>query len=102
MKINPSKSIRVINRLDSKPGTRKKYYTMERNERVDEFLTRHIKEATSQISSYDFRTYPNNNKIYDDIEQFLNKMDGNISSIIYFIIPYYIFYGLVIFLCYSF
>jgi len=78
MKINPSKSIRVINRLDSKPGTRKKYYTMERNERVDEFLTRHIKEATSQISSYDFRTYPNNNKIYNQLSKYLKINRNNI------------------------
>ena len=66
MKIEPNKKIQIINRITPKREDRKNFFTMDRNERVDDFSSTIIKKALSQISSYDLRTYPDNSEIYNN------------------------------------
>ena len=67
MKIEPNKKIQIINRITPKREDRKNFFTMDRNERVDDFSTVIIKKALSQISSYDLRTYPDSSEIYNKL-----------------------------------
>ena len=64
MKIAPKSSISFVPRQPHWIQNRRKYYTMERNERVDEFDKKIVLNIFKKISSYDLRTYP------DEMEKF--------------------------------
>jgi len=67
MKIKPKKFINYIPREPHWLTSRKGFYTMERNERVDEFSSNIMKKIYKEIDSYAFRTYPDTDKIYKQV-----------------------------------
>lgn len=68
MKIVPKSSISLVPRAPHWIQNRQNYYTMERNERVDEFDKKTLSNILKKISSYGLRTYP------DEMENFYKLM----------------------------
>ena len=58
MKIKPKKNIFYVERKPHWLTSRQGYYTMERNERVDEFPKKFMNDLKKEIQSFDLRTYP--------------------------------------------
>ena len=67
MKIKPKKFVNFVSRQPHWLSNRKGYYTMERNERVDEFSKTLINKIRKQIDSFDLRTYPDTDRIYKEV-----------------------------------
>jgi len=79
MIIKPKKNIKFLNRSGHWiKKSRKGYLTMERNERVDEFSNTQLKKIFNNLTSYDLRTYPENNEIYFKISKWLKIKPENI------------------------
>ena len=68
MKIVPKSSVSLVPRAPHWIQNRQSYYTMERNERVDEFDKKILSNILKKITSYDLRTYP------DEMENFYKLM----------------------------
>ncbi len=71
MKIKPKKFVYYVERkphwLDSRQG----YFTMERNERVDEFPKNFMNKLKNEIKSFDLRTYPDTHFMYEELAKWL-------------------------------
>jgi histidinol-phosphate aminotransferase len=78
MKITPKKFVNYIPRTPHWLVDRQGYYTMERNERVDEFSQSIMKKIFSQINSFDLRTYPDTDKIYKEVAKWQKVRDNQI------------------------
>ena len=68
MKIRIKKTIKLIKRTQSSIQNRSSFFTMDRNERVDEFSQSNIRNCIKNIGSFDIRTYPNNYFVYKKID----------------------------------
>ena len=69
MIIKPKKFVYFVNYphwLSNRYG----YFTMERNERVDDFPFSFLKNK-KQIKSFDLRTYPDTHLIYEQVAKWL-------------------------------
>lgn len=79
MNIKPKKHIKFLPRAGHWiEKTRKGYFTMERNERVDEFSQSQMKLMLKKLTSFDVRTYPENSRIYFKISKWLKVKPENI------------------------
>ena len=78
MKIYTKKNVGYIPRVSHWLKDRKGFYTMERNERVDEFKDEYIKKIFKNIFSFDLRTYPENNYVYDKLAKWLKIKKENL------------------------
>ena len=76
--IHLKKNINYVPRLPHWISNREKFYTMERNERVEEFQSKHLKSLFSSISSFDLRTYPDPKNIYLKLSTWLKVKPENI------------------------
>ena len=76
--ISLKKNINFVPRLPHWISNREKFYTMERNERVEEFQSKHLKSLFSSISSFDLRTYPDPKNIYFKLSKWLKVKPENI------------------------
>ena len=71
------KNLSLVSRTGHWVDNRKRYLTMERNERVDEFSKNIIRDLKRNISSFDLRTYPDDiNRIYKELSRWL-KINTN-------------------------
>ena len=75
--IKPKKNIELVARSSHWVQNREGYHTMERNERVDDFNSKSM-NILKKISSFDFRTYPDNNLIYKNLASWLKVNEKNI------------------------
>ena len=75
--IKSKSNIELVERSSHWVQNRKGYFTMERNERVDEFSSSSM-NILKKISSFDFRTYPDNNLIYSRLSKWLKIKEKNI------------------------
>ena len=71
MKIKPKKFVNFVERQPHWLSSRQGYFTMERNERVDEFPKSFMKELKNAIHSFDLRTYPDTHLIYEEVAKWL-------------------------------
>ena len=67
MQIKPKKFVNYVPRQPHWLTDRRGFYTMERNERVDEFTPQTMKSLLKSFSSFDLRTYPDTDKIYKQV-----------------------------------
>tara|TARA_B100000963_G_scaffold250225_1_gene219204 strand:+ start:4285 stop:5364 length:1080 start_codon:yes stop_codon:yes gene_type:complete len=67
MKINSKKYVNFVPRQPHWLSNRKGYYTMERNERVDDFSKKLMSNIKKELTSFDLRTYPDTDKIYKEV-----------------------------------
>lgn len=72
------KNINFVPRLPHWISNRENFYTMERNERVEDFQSKHLKSLFSSISSFDIRTYPDPKNIYSIISKWLKVKPENV------------------------
>ena len=70
-------NIDFVPRLSHWVKDRESYYTMERNERVDEFNLNTMK-VLKEISSFDLRTYPDTYYLYKSIASWLKVKENNV------------------------
>ena len=73
----PKVNIDYVPRLSHWVKDRESYFTMERNERVDEFNISTMK-ILKKISSYDLRTYPDTYYLYKSLANRLKVKENNI------------------------
>ena len=78
MKIRIKKTIKLIKRTQSSIKNRSSFFTMDRNERVNEFSQSNVRNCIKNIGSFDIRTYPNNYSVYKKIANWLNLKKENI------------------------
>ena len=78
MKIRLKKTIKLIKRTQSSIQNRSSFFTMDRNERVDEFSQSNVRNCIRNIGSFNIRTYPNNYFVYKKIANWLNLKKENI------------------------
>ena len=69
MKINSKKYVNFVPRQPHWLSNRKGYFTMERNERVDEFSNKLMSKIKKELTSFDLRTYPDTDKIFEQPEK---------------------------------
>jgi len=79
MHIKPKKHIKFLPReghwiKKSRVG----YFTMERNERVDEFSSLQMVSLFKKLTSFDLRTYPENNEIYSKVAKWIKVKPNNV------------------------
>ena len=67
MKIYSKKYVNFVPRQPHWLSNRRGYYTMERNERVDEFSKKLMNKIRRELTSFDLRTYPDTDKIYKEV-----------------------------------
>ena len=72
------KSIGFVKRYPHFISKRKGFYTMERNERVDDFDKKTLNKIFSNINSFDLRTYPTLDDIYFKLAKWLNVKEENL------------------------
>lgn len=72
------KNVDFVPRLPHWISDREKFYTMERNERVEEFHSKHLKQLFNSISSFDLRTYPDPKNIYLKLSKWLKVKTENV------------------------
>ena len=78
MKIKPKKFVYFVERKPHWLSNRQGYFTMERNERVDEFPKKFMKKLKNEINSFDLRTYPDTHLIYDEVAKWLKVENDEI------------------------
>ena len=78
MKIKPKKFVNFVERQPHWLSNRQGYFTMERNERVDEFPKTFMKELKNAIHSFDLRTYPDTHLIYEEVAKWLKVKNDQI------------------------
>ena len=76
MKIKPKKNIFFVERKPHWLSSRQGYFTMERNERVDEFPNSFMRALKKNLNSFDLRTYPDTHLIYEEVSRWL-KIKNN-------------------------
>ena len=69
MKINSKKYVNFVPRQPHWLSNRRGYFTMERNERVDEFSNKLMARIKKELTSFDLRTYPDTDKIYREVSR---------------------------------
>lgn len=72
------KNISFVPRLPHWISNREKFYTMERNERVEDFQNKHLKSMFNSITSFDLRTYPDPKNIYFKLSKWLKIKPENL------------------------
>jgi len=75
--IRSKKSIQLVPRSAHWVKNREGYVTMERNERVDDFKSSTM-NILKNISSFDFRTYPDTNLVYKNLSKWLSMKEENL------------------------
>jgi len=78
VKIKPKKFVNLVLRQPHWLSNREGFYTMERNERVDEFSKKEMSKLLSQFKSFDLRTYPDTDKIYNKVAKWQNVKVENL------------------------
>ncbi len=78
MKIKPKKFVNYVERKPHWLSSRQGFYTMERNERVDDFPISFMKKLKNEIQSFDLRTYPDTHLIYEEVAKWLKVKDDQI------------------------
>ena len=78
MKIKPKKSVYFVQRKPHWLSNRQGYFTMERNERVDDFSRSFMKKIKNEIKSFDLRTYPDTHLIYEEVAKWLKVKNDQI------------------------
>ena len=78
MKIKPKKFVYYVKREPHWLSSRQGFYTMERNERVDEFPANFLKKIKKEITSFDLRTYPDTHLIYNEVAKWLKLKNDQI------------------------
>ena len=78
MKIKPKKFVYFVERKPHWLSSRQGYFTMERNERVDEFPKSFMKKLKNEIKSFDLRTYPDTHLIYEEVAKWLKLRNNQI------------------------
>ena len=78
MKIKPKKFVYFVERQPHWLSNRQGYFTMERNERVDEFPKSFMKKLKNEINSFDLRTYPDTHLIYEEVARWLKVKNNQI------------------------
>ena len=78
MKIKPKKFVYFVERQPHWLSNRQGYFTMERNERVDEFPKSFMKKLKNAINSFDLRTYPDTHLIYEEVARWLKVKNNQI------------------------
>ncbi len=71
MKIKPKKFVYYVERKPHWLSNRQGYFTMERNERVDDFPKFFMRKLKKEIQSFDLRTYPDTHLIYEEVAKWL-------------------------------
>ena len=66
MKINSKKYVNFVPRQPHWLVNRRGYFTMERNERVDEFSNKLMARIKKELTSFDLRNYQDTDKIYKE------------------------------------
>ncbi len=72
------KSIGFVKRYPHFISKRRGFYTMERNERVDDFDKKTLNKIFSNINSFDLRTYPTLDDIYFKLAKWLKVKEENL------------------------
>ena len=82
MIIKPKKFVYFVKREPHWLSNRYGYFTMERNERVDEFPKKFMKKLKNEINSFYLRTYTDTHLIYDEVAKWLKvkKSIGHIGD----------------------
>ena len=78
MQIKPKKFVYYVERKPHWLSNRQGYYTMERNERVDDFPKSFMSKLKKEIKSFDLRTYPDTHLIYQEVAKWLKVKDDQI------------------------
>tara|TARA_B100000029_G_C17605918_1_gene967380 strand:- start:5244 stop:6317 length:1074 start_codon:yes stop_codon:yes gene_type:complete len=78
MKIKPKKFVYFVERKPHWLSNRQGYFTMERNERVDDFPKSFMKKLKNEIKSFDLRTYPDTHLIYEEVAKWLKVKNDEI------------------------
>ena len=78
MNIKPKKYTNYVPRLPHWISNREGYYTMERNERVEDFTNQELKKLFSSITSFDLRTYPDTDEVYKNLSSWLKVKTNNV------------------------
>jgi len=78
MKIKPKKFVYYVERKPHWLSNRQGFFTMERNERVDDFPESFMKKIKSEIKSFDLRTYPDTHLIYEEVAKWLKVKNDQI------------------------
>ena len=78
MKIKPKKFVYFVKREPHWLSNRYGYFTMERNERVDDFPKSFMKKIKNEIKSFDLRTYPDTHLIYEQVAKWLKVKNDQI------------------------
>ena len=76
--IIPKKNINFVPRLPHWISDREKYYTMERNERVEDFSNKELNSLFKTIKSFDLRTYPDPKEVYNNLSKWLKTKPENL------------------------
>lgn len=78
MKIKPKKFVYYVERKPHWLSNRQGFFTMERNERVDDFPESFMKKVKNEIKSFDLRTYPDTHLIYEEVARWLKVKNDQI------------------------
>ena len=78
MIIKPKKFVYFVKREPHWLSNRYGYFTMERNERVDDFPVSFMKKIKKEIKSFDLRTYPDTHLIYEQVAKWLKVKNDQI------------------------
>ena len=78
MKILPKKFVYYVERKPHWLSNRQGYFTMERNERVDDFPKSFMKKIKNEVKSFDLRTYPDTHLIYEEVAKWLKVKNDQI------------------------
>ena len=78
MKIKPKKFVYFVERKPHWLSNRQGYFTMERNERVDDFSKTFMNKLKKEITSFDLRTYPDTHLIYEEVAKWLKVKNDQI------------------------
>ena len=82
MKILPKKFVYYVERKPHWLSNRQGYFTMERNERVDDFPKSFMKKIKNEVKSFDLRTYPDTHLIYKEVAKWLKVKNDQIIILI--------------------
>ena len=78
MQIKPKKFVYYVERKPHWLSNRQGYFTMERNERVDDFPKFFMNKIKKEIQSFDLRTYPDTHLIYEEVAKWLKVKSDQI------------------------
>ena len=78
MQIKPKKFVYYVERKPHWLSNRQGYFTMERNERVDDFSKSFMSKLKKRNTIIRFRTYPDTHLIYEEVAKWLKVKSDQI------------------------